>query len=180
MSQGEQGVPGTRGRVLVVDDDAALAEMLTIVLRNEGFEPVVCPTGDRALALLREHRPELVLLDLMLPGKDGTLDYLRPDGKTQVSVRYRDGVPVGIEKLLISTQHAEGCEPDLADADALERALGREALAERAQHRHLGVSPFDPGPAGGGQARVGNVKAGHGRPAPTSDLRPDARRRIPA
>jgi S-adenosylmethionine synthetase len=42
--------------------------------------------------------------------KDGTLDYLRPDGKTQVSVRYRDGRPVAIEKLLISTQHAEGVE----------------------------------------------------------------------
>src|SRR5690349_22709959 len=42
--------------------------------------------------------------------KDGTLDYLRPDGKTQVSVRYRDGKPVEIEKLLISTQHREGAE----------------------------------------------------------------------
>jgi S-adenosylmethionine synthetase len=39
--------------------------------------------------------------------KDGSLDYLRPDGKTQVSVRYVDGKPVAIEKLLISTQHAE-------------------------------------------------------------------------
>jgi S-adenosylmethionine synthetase len=39
--------------------------------------------------------------------RDGTLGYLRPDGKTQVSVRYRDGRPVAIEKLLISTQHAE-------------------------------------------------------------------------
>jgi S-adenosylmethionine synthetase len=38
--------------------------------------------------------------------KDGTLGYLRPDGKTQVSVRYADGRPVAIEKLLISTQHA--------------------------------------------------------------------------
>jgi S-adenosylmethionine synthetase len=47
--------------------------------------------------------------------KDGTLDYLRPDGKTQVSVRYADGVPVGIEKLLISTQHAEGTEARLRD-----------------------------------------------------------------
>jgi S-adenosylmethionine synthetase len=47
--------------------------------------------------------------------KDGTLDYLRPDGKTQVSVRYADGVPVGIEKLLISTQHAEGSEARLRD-----------------------------------------------------------------
>ena len=39
--------------------------------------------------------------------EDNTLDYLRPDGKTQVSVRYADGRPVAIEKLLISTQHAE-------------------------------------------------------------------------
>jgi two-component system, OmpR family, response regulator MtrA len=75
-----------KGKVLIVDDDAALAEMLTIVLRNEGFEPVVCPTGDRALALLREHRPELVLLDLMLPGKDG-IDVCR-------EIRAESGVPI--------------------------------------------------------------------------------------
>jgi S-adenosylmethionine synthetase len=48
--------------------------------------------------------------------KSGELDYLRPDGKTQVSVRYRDGRPVAIEKLLISSQHAEGCESLIADA----------------------------------------------------------------
>jgi S-adenosylmethionine synthetase len=47
--------------------------------------------------------------------KDGTLGYLRPDGKTQVSVRYVDGKPVEIEKLLISTQHAEGVESQIAD-----------------------------------------------------------------
>jgi S-adenosylmethionine synthetase len=47
--------------------------------------------------------------------KDGTLDYLRPDGKTQVSVRYLDGRPVAIEKLLISTQHAEGAQERLRD-----------------------------------------------------------------
>ena len=47
--------------------------------------------------------------------KDGTLDYLRPDGKTQVSVRYRDGRPVAIEKLLISTQHREGVEGQIPD-----------------------------------------------------------------
>jgi S-adenosylmethionine synthetase len=45
--------------------------------------------------------------------KDGTLDYLRPDGKTQVSVRYVDGRPVAIEKLLISSQHAEGAETSI-------------------------------------------------------------------
>jgi S-adenosylmethionine synthetase len=47
--------------------------------------------------------------------KNGALPYLRPDGKTQVSVRYRDGRPVAVEKLLISTQHAEGCESLIRD-----------------------------------------------------------------
>jgi S-adenosylmethionine synthetase len=42
--------------------------------------------------------------------KDGSLGYLGPDGKTQVSVRYADGRPVAVEKLLISTQHDEGID----------------------------------------------------------------------
>jgi len=42
--------------------------------------------------------------------KAEAVNYLRPDGKTQVTVRYRDGVPVEIEKLLISSQHKEGAE----------------------------------------------------------------------
>ena len=42
--------------------------------------------------------------------KSGVLPFLRPDGKTQVTVRYRDGVPVAVEKVLISTQHEEGAE----------------------------------------------------------------------
>jgi S-adenosylmethionine synthetase len=46
--------------------------------------------------------------------KSGQLPFLRPDGKTQVTVRYRDGVPVAVEKVLISTQHEEGAEGLLA------------------------------------------------------------------
>jgi S-adenosylmethionine synthetase len=42
--------------------------------------------------------------------KDGTMGYLGPDGKTQVTVRYADGRPVAVEKLLISTQHDEGID----------------------------------------------------------------------
>jgi two-component system response regulator MtrA len=60
-----------RGRVLVVDDDTALAEMLGIVLRGEGFDAVFCADGSDALEAFRASRPDLVLLDLMLPGKDG-------------------------------------------------------------------------------------------------------------
>ena len=47
--------------------------------------------------------------------KDGSIPYLRPDGKTQVSVRYLDGRPVEIEKLLISSQHAAGSESVIKD-----------------------------------------------------------------
>ena len=58
-------------RILVVDDDTALAEMLTIVLRQEGFESRMVTRGDLALDEFRAFRPDVVLLDLMLPGKDG-------------------------------------------------------------------------------------------------------------
>ena len=60
--------------------------MLTIVLRNEGFEPRVCSTGDRAVAVFRDFRPDVVLLDLMLPGKDG-LDVCR-------EIRAESGTPI--------------------------------------------------------------------------------------
>jgi two-component system response regulator MtrA len=63
-----------RGSVLVVDDDASLAEMLSIVLRQEGFDSRIVGRGDVALDAFRDYRPDLVLLDLMLPGKDGTVD----------------------------------------------------------------------------------------------------------
>ncbi len=55
--------------------------------------------------------------------KDGTLGYLGPDGKTQVSVRYRDGQPVAIERLLISTQHAESAMRDQIAADLWEHVV---------------------------------------------------------
>lgn len=60
-----------RGTVLIVDDDSALSEMLSIVLRQEDFEPVVASTGSAAFAVFTESKPDLVLLDLMLPGMDG-------------------------------------------------------------------------------------------------------------
>jgi len=62
---------GMKARVLVVDDDPALAEMLTIVLRGEGFDTAVVGDGTRAMPALREFKPDLVLLDLMLPDMNG-------------------------------------------------------------------------------------------------------------
>ncbi|MDX6209494.1 MAG: two-component system, OmpR family, response regulator MtrA, partial [Frankiales bacterium] len=45
--------------------------MLGIVLRGEGFEPFFVEDGDKAMAAFREYKPDLVLLDIMLPGTDG-------------------------------------------------------------------------------------------------------------
>jgi two-component system, OmpR family, response regulator MtrA len=58
-------------RILVVDDDIALAEMIGIVLEGEGFEAAFCADGSEALQAFRDAKPDLVLLDLMLPGLDG-------------------------------------------------------------------------------------------------------------
>jgi S-adenosylmethionine synthetase len=56
--------------------------------------------------------------------KAEVIPYLRPDGKTQVTVRYRDGRPVEIEKILISTQHSDGIDSEtLIKPDLLEHVL---------------------------------------------------------
>ncbi len=75
-----------KARVLVVDDDLALAEMLGIVLRNDGFEVAHCADGATALDMFREVRPDLVLLDVMLPGLDG-IEVCR-------RIRRESGVPI--------------------------------------------------------------------------------------
>ncbi|MDQ3240213.1 MAG: methionine adenosyltransferase [Actinomycetota bacterium] len=78
--------------------------------------------------------------------KDGSLDYLRPDGKTQVSVRYEDEEPVEIEKVLISTQHAEGVDsegrikPDLWE-QVIKPILPADMYDERKLRDSLLVNP---------------------------------------
>ena len=58
-------------RILVVDDDPAINEMLTIVLEAEGFETESVTDGAEAVPMFRSYEPDLILLDLMLPGMNG-------------------------------------------------------------------------------------------------------------
>jgi CheY-like chemotaxis protein len=59
------------GKVLVVDDDRDTRDLLQTALEQRGFAVVLTSSGKRALTLARQERPNLILLDLKLPGMDG-------------------------------------------------------------------------------------------------------------
>jgi two-component system, OmpR family, response regulator BaeR len=59
------------GRILIIEDETKLADLLADYLRASGFEPFCLGDGTAAVRQVREQKPDLVLLDLMLPGRDG-------------------------------------------------------------------------------------------------------------
>ena len=72
--------------VLIVEDEESISDALAYMLRKEGFEVAVCPTGPDALEAFDRNGADLVLLDLMLPGPAGT--------EICQSLRQRSNVPV--------------------------------------------------------------------------------------
>jgi DNA-binding response OmpR family regulator len=64
-------VSGARPRALVVDDEAPLVDLVRSYLKREGFDVAAATDGETAVDLVRELDPEVVVLDLMLPGMDG-------------------------------------------------------------------------------------------------------------
>lgn len=58
-------------RILVIDDDENIVRILTLYLRSKGYDVVSCKSGSRALSVFTDTKPDLVLLDVMLPGMDG-------------------------------------------------------------------------------------------------------------
>ncbi len=73
-------------RILVIEDDQSIAEIVGILLRAEGFEVSYCADGNQALNAFQVVNPDLVLLDLMLPGRDG-VEICR-------AIRDTSGVPI--------------------------------------------------------------------------------------
>jgi len=58
-------------RILIAEDEESIVASLEFLMRHAGFETLVARDGETAIALLRESRPDLVLLDIMLPGRNG-------------------------------------------------------------------------------------------------------------
>ncbi len=136
-------------RVLVVDDDAALSEMLGIVLRGDGFEPVFCGDGDHALDVFRQSKPDVVLLDVMLPGKTGV--------EVAAQIRAESEIPIIMLTALAETPDVVAGLEAGADDYVTKPFKPRELLARvRAQSRR--------GSRGGGSLRIADLVidlAGH-------------------
>ena len=104
----EVGAEGSRmALVLVVEDEESFSDALSYMLRKEGFEVAVCPTGPDALATFDRDGADLVLLDLALPGPQGT--------EVCLSLRERSDVPV----IMLSAKDTE-----------IDKALGLELGAD--------------------------------------------------
>jgi DNA-binding response OmpR family regulator len=75
-------------RVLIVEDDATLAELIADNLRRQGYDTSIARDGDAALATVRASQQDLVLLDLMLPGRDGfdICDVIRQRGRVPIII----------------------------------------------------------------------------------------------
>lgn len=122
-------------RILIVDDDQEILRMLSHIFELEGYSVVVAADGDSALAMVEKQRPDLAILDIMMPGQDGlqVLDIIRRNydfpvimltGRCEVTT-LRDAVglgaddyvrkPFSVRELLarvrVKLRRAEQCPP---------------------------------------------------------------------
>lgn len=107
-----------------VQDGKEVDELELIGAGDQGMMFGYACNETKALMPLPIHLAHRLSERLTFVRKEGILNYLRPDGKTQVSVKYVDGKPVGVEKLLISTQTSE----EIGDNDAIVNRLKPELI----------------------------------------------------
>jgi S-adenosylmethionine synthetase len=127
----------TCGVIVSIDpqsDDIALGVDRALEVRDDDETLDEIGAGDQGMMFgyACEETEELMPLPITLAHaltrrlsevrKSGTLDYLRPDGKSQVTVRYEGDTPVAVEKVLISAQHREGAEARIRD-DLMETVI---------------------------------------------------------
>ena len=74
------------GTVLVVEDNEDNVRIMSMILLERGFEVMIARDGQGALDAVRKHRPDLILLDVMMPGMDGmqVLDHVKADARSAV------------------------------------------------------------------------------------------------
>jgi two-component system, OmpR family, KDP operon response regulator KdpE len=119
---GPSRAPGTEGTVLVVDDDTSLLRALSISLRARGYEVVVARSGEEGLNQAADRHPDVVLLDLGLPGIDG-LEVVH-------GLRGWSTVPI----IVLSARHQSVTKVEALDAgadDYMTKPFGMDELLAR-------------------------------------------------
>lgn len=121
--------------------DIALGVDLSLEAKSGAGDGYDIGAGDQGLmfGFACDETPELMPLPIHLAHRlakrlaevrrSGLLDYLRPDGKTQVTVEYRDGVPVRVDTIVLSTQHSSSVTLEQIRHDVIERVI-RAAVPE--------------------------------------------------
>jgi len=107
-------------KIAVIDDEGCIARLLCIELKTEGYDVVTAGDGEAGLKLIQEEKPDLVLLDLMMPKMNGfeVLEVLRANVETRdVSVvlltaknsvhDIQKALELGIEDYIVKPFHAE-------------------------------------------------------------------------
>ena len=125
-------------RLLVIDDEDRFAKALAISLRAHGYEVDVATTGEEGLAMAAQHHPDVVVLDLGLPGLDG-IDVLR-------GLRAWSTVPV----IVLSARHQEASKVDALDEgadDYVTKPFGMDELLARLRAIQRRGAPADEAPA---------------------------------
>lgn len=87
-------------RILIVEDEITILQLLSLVLAKAGYEVHTCQSGRDAIARMKEVRPHLVILDVMLPGLDG---------RAVASIMEQDdelsGIPIIVTSALVESEH---------------------------------------------------------------------------
>ena len=133
--------------MLVVDDEEAIAEAVRARLESEGYRVVVALDGPEAIEAHREHQPDLVVLDLMLPGMDGleVCKQIQRDRWTPVlMLTARDAVEDRVSGLDAGADDYLTKPFSLAELRARLRALVRRGAAERPTVLEVGDLRLDP------------------------------------
>ena len=93
-----------RQRILIVEDEPDIVKVLEFSLKQAGFEPVVAYDGEQARSRIQHQVPDLVLLDLMLPGVPGTEISKQLKGSSKTA-----NVPVLMEQEVSSRRSSSNC-----------------------------------------------------------------------
>lgn len=83
-------------KILVVDDEPAFCEVLRDFLKSKGYNVVVANSGDEALSTYLEERPDVVLMDVRMPGKDGL-----------TTLKELKGIDPEVKAVMVSAVHDE-------------------------------------------------------------------------